>query len=193
MWFKKRKNLFNKNSVVHGALKEDGTIDLMDGYYYTSDFIPVISGETYFKGQTESSRFKFYYKDKTQYSNTYLDLANASAALSFSIPKNVCYIRFTVTQDFLENLQVEQGSVATEYEEYGKDKIFVKNDNDIYEEFRKNEKIHLIPITPLAGNNYEGYDNCFYYKKNTRIHVHLGLKDLTQNTNNTIFTMPERT
>lgn len=141
MWLQKSKNLFNKNSVVHGALKEDGTIDLMDGYYYTSDFISVVPGQTYFKGQTGSSRFKFYYKDKTQYSNTYLDLESASTALSFTIPKDVCYIRFTVTQDFLKNLQLERGSVATEYEEFGKDRIFILNDNDVYEEFKKQEYV----------------------------------------------------
>ena len=43
----------------------------------------------------------------------------------------------TVTLDILKgiDLQLEQGEVATEYEPYIPKRVFVKNDNDVYEEF----------------------------------------------------------
>lgn len=46
-------------------------------------------------------------------------------------------------------------------------------------------------ITPLVGNNHENYGNSWYYKKNTKVYVHLGLNGLTANTTQTVFNMPE--
>ncbi|MCI8362287.1 MAG: hypothetical protein HFJ41_04015 [Clostridia bacterium] len=37
-------------------------------------------------------------------------------------------------------MQIEQGSTATEYEEYIESKTYILNDNNVYEEFMKKEK-----------------------------------------------------
>lgn len=39
------------------------------------------------------------------------------------------------------NIQIEQGTTATTYESYVDKKIYIKNDNDVYEEFYKNNGI----------------------------------------------------
>lgn len=47
-----------------------------------------------------------------------------------------------------------------------------------------------VEITPSNCNNYSNYGNSFYYVVGNRVHIHLGLKDLTANTPTNVFTMP---
>lgn len=108
------KNMFNKNAVVAGILNGDGTIEAMEGLY-TSDFIKVEPGHTYYTGQSDSARFKFYDENKTALSSTYADLTNAGNPQAFTVPNNAHYIRFSVTQNYLSTLQVEEGTQATAY------------------------------------------------------------------------------
>lgn len=134
------KNKFNKNDVVYGGLQADGSVIAM-AQYFTSNYIPVIPNTTYYKRETRSARFKYYYKDKTPYSNSYEDLADAGSAKSFTVPNDVYYIRFTVFEDCLATLQVEEGPEATEYENFIKDKILIKNKNGNFTEFVNFNKI----------------------------------------------------
>ena len=48
----------------------------------------------------------------------------------------------------------------------------------------------MIEITPISGSNYSGYGNCYYYKKGSRVHVHIGVQGLTENVNTTIAVLP---
>lgn len=45
-------------------------------------------------------------------------------------------------------------------------------------------------ITPLSGENYTDWGNSYYYKISSRVHVHLGLQNLTTNRNVTICNLP---
>lgn len=45
-------------------------------------------------------------------------------------------------------------------------------------------------ITPNTGSNYSSYGESYYYKKGTRVHVHLGLQGLTAASANSIITLP---
>lgn len=49
----------------------------------------------------------------------------------------------------------------------------------------------IIAITPSVGANYGNYGSSWYYKKGTKVHVHLGLSGLTANNTNDIFVLPE--
>lgn len=108
------KNMFNKNAVTSGALNANGTIEKMEGIY-TSDFIEVEPNQAYYKGQSDSARFKFYDVNKNAISSTYADIQNAGNAQAFTIPTSAHYIRLSVTQDYLSSLQIEQGTQATAY------------------------------------------------------------------------------
>ncbi len=108
------KNMFNKNAVTRGALNADGTIGAMEGIY-TSDFIKVEPNKTYYKGQSDSARFKFYDANKTALSSTYADLTSAGNSQAFTVPENAHYIRFSITQNYLDSLQIEEGTQATPY------------------------------------------------------------------------------
>jgi hypothetical protein len=47
-----------------------------------------------------------------------------------------------------------------------------------------------ITITPTSGASYSIYGNCYYYKIGTKVHIHIGISNLTANSNTQIFTMP---
>ena len=133
VWIQKGKNLFDKSKAISGGLETNGNVS-SSTTNSTTDFIAVVPGETYYKGATSSSRFKFYNKDKTVYSSNY-DLTAAYDPQAFTIPENVYYIRFSFANDLLDTLQIEQGTEATEYESYVEKAIHTKNDNGLYEEF----------------------------------------------------------
>lgn len=46
-------------------------------------------------------------------------------------------------------------------------------------------------FTPTSGSSYVTYGKCYYYKKGSKVHVHIGISDLTANTNTAIYTLPE--
>lgn len=48
----------------------------------------------------------------------------------------------------------------------------------------------VISITPTTGSNYSAYGNSWYYKKGTKVHVHIGVQGLTANSYVTLFTLP---
>jgi hypothetical protein len=47
-----------------------------------------------------------------------------------------------------------------------------------------------ITITPTSGSAYSSFGNCYYYKKGTRVHIHIGIQGLTANSNTQISTLP---
>lgn len=51
-------------------------------------------------------------------------------------------------------------------------------------------KNDIVSFTPLAGTAYIFYGNCYYYRINNKVHIHLGLSNLTSNKNNVVFKMP---
>lgn len=81
----------------------------------------------------------------------------------------------------LENIDLDFNNKITElmkYKEFNNPTILA-------------DKTKIISITPLVGSNYSGFGNSFYYKIGTKVHVHLGLKDLTSNASNKVFIMPK--
>lgn len=53
-----------------------------------------------------------------------------------------------------------------------------------------NSSPEVINITPISGSNYSGYGNCYYYKKGSRVHIHIGIQGLTGGVNTTISILP---
>ncbi len=136
LWIQKGKNLFDKNNVVVGALEGDGSV-AYNTTNSTTDFIPVSPNKTYCKTVSSSGRVKLYYKDKTPYSDGNRDITNFSNAITFTIPEDIYYIRFSFSNSTTDTLQLEQGSTATEYEAYVDRKINVDG-----EEFLDVEKVN---------------------------------------------------
>ena len=78
-------------------------------------------------GYTYLDVYKGYYKNHT----------NGNYELVLNFPENVKYFQLGFVHTFgtFANVQIEQGEIATEYEKYVNKKIYIKNDNGVYEEF----------------------------------------------------------
>lgn len=114
------KNLFNKNNVVDGYLLEDGTVGGGTAYK-TSDYIPISPNTNYYKTRTGSPRSKYYDINKQPLNTTtYQDIDIGTQAGTFITPANAYYVRLSIYPQTisLNDVQLEQGSIATSYEPY---------------------------------------------------------------------------
>lgn len=118
------KNLFDIDSAVDGFIAGNGsTIASPDANNMTSDFIPVVAGQTYTYTCTPTSTaspwtgYAFYSaKDMSTVVGTRV-VVNALSA-TFTVPNGANYLRIGSRNLKNGNAQVEKGSVATEWEPY---------------------------------------------------------------------------
>ena len=88
-------NLFNKDNIFVGYLKEDGTLST-DTAYRTSDFMPIRPNITYYKTSTGSPRTKYFDINKVPLNTTtYWDVPTGGSAGTFTTPNNAYYLRFS--------------------------------------------------------------------------------------------------
>lgn len=138
LWLQKGKNLFNKNNLSIGyRLGSDGLL-FADSSYSTSNFIPVKPNTTYSVNWAMETRECVCYYDENK---TFIS-RNVSTN-PFTTPENCKYIRTSRLSTEVNTAQIEQGSTATEYEEYKEKKIYIKKDNGGYEEFINVDEIKI--------------------------------------------------
>ncbi len=144
VWFRKGKNLFNKNvSIITGYyLDNKGSLVSKEGSWYQNVFIEVNSKTQYTISSTVAVlRICFYDKDRKFISR----VATENTSVTFSTPENCKYVRLSGenADTQVQSLQLEQGSKATSYEAYIEPKIYVRNSNGVYEEFaKKSEEVY---------------------------------------------------
>ena len=144
VWFRKGKNLFNKNvPIITGYyLDNKGSLVPNEGSWYQNVFIEVNSKTQYTISSTVAIlRICFYDKDRKFISR----VATENTSITFSTPENCKYVRLSGqnADTQVQSLQLEQGSKATSYEAYIEPQIFIKNSNDVYEEFiKKPEEVY---------------------------------------------------
>ena len=144
VWFRKGKNLFNKNvSIITGYyLDNKGSLVSKEGSWYQNVFIEVNSKTQYTISSTVAVlRICFYDKDRKFISR----VATENTSVTFSTPENCKYVRLSGENADMQvqSLQLEQGSKATSYEAYIEPKIYVRNSNGVYEEFaKKSEEVY---------------------------------------------------
>lgn len=156
VWFQtKGKNLFDKSNILRGYLNENGTISNNNEEYFVSEFIKVEPNTKYFCGQTGSKRGKFYDSSK-EVINTSFNFSTIENGVCFTTTDETYFIRVTVTAEHINNLQIEKGEGATQFEEYINPTIHIKNDNGEYEEFvrKEEERIDIINEMEYATNEY---------------------------------------
>lgn len=49
----------------------------------------------------------------------------------------------------------------------------------------------VIEFEPIVGEDWAFYGGCYYYKIGTKVHIHIGIGNVTTNTHLKIFTMPQ--
>lgn len=144
VWFRKGKNLFNKNvSIITGYyIDNNGSLVSAEGSWYQNVVIEVNSKTQYTISSTAAVlRICFYDKDRKFISRE----ATANTSVTFSTPENCKYVRLSGdnADTQAQSLQLEQGSKATSYEAYIEPQIFVRNSNGVYEEFiKKHEEVY---------------------------------------------------
>lgn len=181
VWFRKGKNLFNKNvSIITGYyLDNKGSLVSNEDSWYQNVFIEVNSKTQYTISSTVAVlRICFYDKDRKFISR----VVTENTSVTFSTPENCKYVR--LSGDFGDNadtqvqsLQLEQGSKATSYEAYIEPKIYVRNSNGVYEEFAKKSE-GLVDYTSYIEFNDKVTEiyNCTAYKKDNILFLNIDLE-----------------
>ena len=116
------KNLFDKNNIFVGYLREDGTV-WSDTAYRTSAFMPIRPNTTYYKTSTVSPRTKYFDINKVPLNTTtYWDVPTGGSAGTFTTPDNAYYLRFSFpftgsSAIDADTIMVKEGTDTT-YEPY---------------------------------------------------------------------------
>lgn len=155
VWIQKGKNLFNReNSILKGYyLSNEGTYETSIGSYVQNYYIAVSPNTEYilWHDKGDALRVGFFDNNEIFISRQTTNEKN----LHFTTPANCKYL--IISWDVLEtsnddnNIQLEQGSTATEYEAYIEETVWVKNDNGVYIPFKPENK----PINIETGVEFE--------------------------------------
>lgn len=121
------KQLVDKNNLIDGYIKSDGTVESV--YWYNcTDFIEV-SGDylTYSNSQATLATLRyyaFYDKNKNFISGEPQKSDNeGSTSYTIKIPSGAKYFRYNIAPSYVDKAMVELGDTATDYEEYKEPKI----------------------------------------------------------------------
>ena len=165
------KNLFNKESpaIVDGVfLNESGkqTTNRYSSIYFVSDFIPAKDNTAYTLSPNININVCIcFYGEKLNFlSSVRYDIHNGSS--NIQSPSGTKYIRFTGYIKDKSNTMLEEGSVATEYEDYVPLKQL--NDKDVSYLAQKIDKLEddVSPITKNITRNLIDYDSITYNIEN---------------------------
>lgn len=136
VWIQKGKNLFNPKTDIEGVNKYRSYMDgiLTDANDFYSFRIKVEPNTTY----TASSDLVYSSWHNLCFFDEKMNVISGNIFTgenkTFTTPTNCNYITIAVHNTYTW-FQLEQGTIATAYEEYVEPKIYVKNGNDVYEEF----------------------------------------------------------
>jgi len=173
VWMQKSKNFLNIKKSNHISSYDSGQITFTQNGYIRSlssgqngdwFYVPLNIGKTYtisYSTDAKFSNIRLYKKDKSTVL-TVLDIGSDGAIKSntFTAEEDGMYFRTWLTaSDTVQSAelywaQIEEGTTVTKYEKYlDKEKTYILNDNNVYEEFMKKE----IDSTQVKHNN-EGLD-----------------------------------
>lgn len=164
----KTKNLFNINAVTKNvAILEDGTISSYSGFM-ASDFIGVKPNGTYTisilnKTPRWNLRVHAYNKNKEWLSNIATKFtASGINELSFTTTEDCVFVRVSANAGAVIWVQLEENSVATEYEPYG----------------------YKVPIVQSSKNLFD-YDYIFDNRQTSSLNANTKYTELTLKPNTT--------
>lgn len=172
VWMQKGKNLFNKNDydLFKGYINGE-TKTIVANTNANSIYIKVKPNTTYTISRKVFNAGESFavgtLKNRPSAGDIAIKYATYSSQSSATVTTGndekylLIYLMWesnaTVTlKEILDNIQIEQNSVATKYESYINPTIYVKNNNDIYEEFIKKEEseINIVTGQEVATNEY---------------------------------------
>lgn len=161
VWMQKGKNLFSIGFISGYTLNSaTGNSESSSNYIVTNNFIEVKPNTTYTISINSNLEMLGNGPRICEYDETYKFikcLFNAGLTYTFTTSNNTKYIkfseRFNSVNDMTTDIQVmlEQNSTATAYEEYIEPKMYVLNNNNVYEEFMKKEEKKILS-KQVSGN-----------------------------------------
>lgn len=164
VWMQKGKNLFNGNFTSGYTLNSTtGKNESSSNYIVTNNFAEVEANTIYTISINSNLEMLANGPRVCEYDENYnmiKCLFNTGLTYTFTTSSNTKYIkfseRFNSANDITTNIQVmlEQNSTATSYEEYIEQKIYILNDNNVYEEFMKKEEKKILS-KQVSGNTGE--------------------------------------
>lgn len=113
------KNLFNKNGNIKNNYRLSTTGgNFLNNDYFISEFIPIEPSTTYSVNYTPDaySRICYYTSNTGNPEHSFISKNDANS--TFTTPNNAKYLRLCNSLTELDNIQLEQGSTATDYEPY---------------------------------------------------------------------------
>ena len=214
VWIKKGKNLINIINMLKGyssatVLEKESNRVVIQGTASTYQYMQL---QIKLNPGTYTFQRKWRLASGIAGDSTGIVLANKVSDNStiFELSKNTTNITFEITEETeiaiyfylsmnisltdivkieIYDIQLEQGSTATEYEEYINKKIYVKNDNGVFEEFLEADIDKKLDV-PTLQNNWVEYiqGQNFIYKVKGIVYLNLGIKS---GTNKKILTLPQ--
>ena len=199
-----RDRIFGSCNNLDSALIEQGNItssgtdapstDSAFNSYVRSGFCKVSANTTY-KVQSNLNPFGFFWFEYDS-SKTFLRYSgggvNSGNSKTFTVGNNTAYIRcqfakvsggsvVPITPSDISFAMLEKGSSASSYIPYTMDGVEVASRLSYKKTY----------FTPTACSAFSSYDNCYYFKENGIVHLHIGIESLsTLNANVQIGTLP---
>lgn len=154
VWLKKGKNLINPSRLKYGYnFSDEGKLEALATYFVT-DYIEIVPNTAYcssgFKTSSGADNITKLYFDEN-YNLVIRKDENPTIA-----PSDAKYLCLEGHIENSSNMQLEEGNVATSYEEYIEPAIFVKNSNGVFEELisKKSNEMNIITGEEFATNEY---------------------------------------
>lgn len=135
VWMQKGKNLFNKNNILTGYRINYSGENFADTNYFISEYIPVVANQNYSVNYTVSALSRICWYDSNKTMINYTDTFS-----TVTMPSNAKYIRLCGEKSALDTVQLEQNDTSSPYEAYVEPKIYILNNNGVYEEFIKKQE-----------------------------------------------------
>lgn len=158
VWLQKGNNLFNKNNcLTYAWVGDNGTNINSNDNNVLSALIPCKPNTKYTLSGFVSNAYIIVigFDSSRKYTWTITNQLESRNVKTITTGANDNFIKvgFGYAVSNLSTLMVNQGDVALPYEEYITPKTYVKNDNEVYEEFNKNEDTGWIDLTPYVNNH----------------------------------------
>ena len=137
VWFKWSNNLFDKDNTLDGYEINGATGGAqVNSDWFISDYIKVNQNDKIFlSGKSIGNSNCFYDRNKK-----YINKVNLDSGL-ITVPNNssICYLRFNGLLTEKDNIMLEYGTSRTEYQPYVSSDVLIRNDNNIYQLFNKEQ------------------------------------------------------
>lgn len=148
VWFKKGKNLFNKNNVISNVnLLANGSIesDTSCSIHYTE----VVGGQIYTISSNSDRQWVFNTSAEKLSSSTQgaQRTVTSGTSVQVNVPSGHKYINIrhypsNGEDNINQDIQLEQNPVVTAYEAYVEPEIYILNNNNVYERFYSKSELN---------------------------------------------------